>query len=122
MLDFIYNEGSSGHRGVWHVTDNLSVQTYKALDETEASTAGGRLIRRVHPEYAIATGDAICGQVNCRTGGLDYGKYHYENKDTPEEVLVVASRSARSNYQRGLDNPPGPLCSRCEKKANIPYA
>lgn len=119
LIDFIYNEGSSAHRGVWHVTDNADIKVTPAQDKTEPGYSG-RPVRRIHPEYRTIRGDAICGQVRCSTGGLDYGRYTYESKGTPDEVFVIKRRARRPNFVRTTcDKAPGPLCSRCARKAKV---
>lgn len=126
-LDFIYNEGSYAHRGVWHVTDNLEVKHFEASDITEHGY-GSRLERTITPAYEVAKGDAICGQVDgMQTGSAVYSNLMYQSPDGsthrapsgPDDILLIRRRAHRANYQRGLDNPPGPLCSRCEKKAGL---
>lgn len=121
MYDFIANDGSYAHRGVWHITDNLKVETFPA-ETTERSWKAGHTVQYVKPEYTMYTGDAICGQKDkMREGGLDWGR-HREVSDT---LTVITYRVKRANVIRDITTVPeqfipGPLCSRCARKAGLP--
>jgi hypothetical protein len=120
MYDFIANDGSYAHRGVWHVTDNLEVKHYEASIE-DRKWGDNHTTRYIKPAHDVYTGDAICGQKDkMREGGLDWGRY----SDGEDGVRVLTYRARRANVVRdALTVPdqfiPGPLCSRCAKKAGI---
>ncbi len=116
MLDFIYNEGSAAHRGVWHVTDNLDVKVHEAHEESQ--TYRNVTFKHEYPKYEVATGQFICGQGTARTGRA-LGSYRAYTKEPVEGVVTIPHTVHRALYQRGLDNVPEPLCSRCRKKAGL---
>ncbi len=115
-MDFINNDGSYAHRGVWHITDNLTSE-HHAASTTEREWRTAEFIQYVKPEYIDYRGDAICGQVKgMRQGGLNWGKA----REIDGQHSVITYRAKRPDIVIGLDGYiPGPLCSRCAKKAGI---
>lgn len=118
-VDFIYNDGSAAHRGVWHVTDNLVVTQHPAEQRPFFGGAAGYFD---NPAYETATGDAICGQRDrIKTGRMGYF-YSDWKKPVVDGKRVVRGRPERAMYLRdSADRPPMPLCSRCAKKAGVDY-
>jgi hypothetical protein len=117
-MDFIANDGSYAHRGVWHVTDNLTAKEIPAL--TERKTYGPDSTYLYEREASVEyTGDAICGQKDgMRVGGHHWG-YWKTLKDGTKRCLY---RAKRPEVVFGLNGYiPGPLCSRCAKKAGIEF-
>jgi hypothetical protein len=112
-LDFIYNDNYD-HRGVWHVTDNLTVEVFPA--KVVENQYGDTTYRYLYDEYEQAKGKFLCGQGSAITGSTGWGDYR-----TPvvDGVKTLRRKARRALYQRGLDNPPAPLCSRCAKKARL---
>jgi hypothetical protein len=117
MYDFIANDGSYAHRGVWHITENLKVED-KPAETSTREWKPGHTVTYIRPAHTIYTGDAICGQVKgLREGGLDWGRHSKDN-------TTITYRAKRANVLRDALNVPdqfipGPLCSRCAKKAGI---
>jgi hypothetical protein len=118
-MDFIANDGSYAHRGVWHITDNLKRVDIPAKTEDKQYGPGGVIYRHIDDAYSVYTGDAICGQKNqMREGGLSWvSSYRIKPVDG---VKNIHRRALRPNVVIGIDGYiPGPLCSRCAKKADI---
>lgn len=120
QVDYIYNDGSYAHRGVWHVTDNLEVTVHPARVREDKYPHASVTYRNEDPEYETATGRAICGQKDrISTGGRD-AYYSDYKKPAVDGVKTIRGRAVRALYQRG-GNPPMPLCSRCARKAGVDY-
>lgn len=117
-MDFIANDGSYAHRGVWHVTDNLTKTEIPAKSERKFYSHGTDYLfeSEATVEYR---GDAICGQKN----GMVVGGHHWGLWSTlPDGTRRCFNRAKRPEVVIGLDGYiPGPLCSRCAKKANIQF-
>ena len=119
-MDFIANDGSYAHRGVWHITDNLKVEVIPA-STTEREWKPGHHIQYIRPEHTVYKGDAICGQKDgMREGGLDWGR----SRDIDDTHSVMSYRVRKANVILDIHSVPevyrpGPLCSRCEKKAGL---
>jgi hypothetical protein len=118
-VDFIANDGSYAHRGVWHITDNLTVKEIPAFAERRPSYNPDSTFlyeREASIEY---TGDAICGQKDGMIVGGNFWVHWTKLKDGTRHCLV---RAKRPDVVFGLDGYiPGPLCSRCAKKAGIEF-
>lgn len=117
-MDFIANDGSYAHRGVWHVTDNLTKKEIPAKSERKFYAPDQTYLfeSEATVEY---TGDAICGQKDkMKVGGLHWGIW----TKLPDGTHRSYSRAKRAEVVIGLDGYiPGPLCSRCAKKAGIKF-
>lgn len=117
-LDFIYNDNYD-RRGIWHITDNLEVFVVEERTRQHDGLAyRARWATKsiyVFPQHEVAKGDAICGQVSCRTGGVNM-LYTPKRENT---TAIFTARIRPAYYQKGLDNPPAPLCSRCAKKGGL---
>ena len=119
-MDFIANDGSYAHRGVWHITDNLQETFVPASTETrESRWSETGTLTYIKPEHTVYTGDAICGQKRkMREGGLDWGRYSKDHS-------TLTYRVKRANVIKDITTVPdqfipGPLCSRCARKAGLP--
>lgn len=117
-MDFIANDGSYAHRGVWHVTDNLTKTEIPAKTENKVYGPDTHylFVSEATVEY---TGDAICGQKN----RMKVGGHHWPIwTKLPDGTRKAYSRAKRPEVVLGLDGYiPGPLCSRCQKKAGITF-
>lgn len=117
-LDFIYNDNYD-RRGVWHITDNLEVKVIPASirmwEEPGYRAKWSTSHEYRYPECEIAKGDAICGQVTCTTGSVNI--LHTPIREGT--IAIYRGRVRPAYYQRGLDNPPQPLCVRCARKAGL---
>src|SRR6266576_1371526 len=118
-MDFIANDGSYAHRGVWHITDNLTVKHFEAeIKRIESSWRRGHWFIYDKPEHDIYRGDAICGQKDgMREGGLDWG----HQKKLSETETLTTYRVKKANVIPDITSVPeryfpGPLCSRCARK------
>ena len=118
-MDFIANEGTGAHRGVWHITDNLTSKEIPAY--TEDRDFGYGIYHYIHEFTIEYHGDAICGQID----NMEQGGYHgaiYKRNSPVEGETKSIYRAKRADIVIGLDGYiPGPLCSRCAKKAGIEF-
>ena len=124
-MDFINNDGSYAHRGVWHITDNLTQEVVPGRETSYVSTWREPNVTFVdiYPEYIKYKGDAICGQRDGITQGkTDWGSGKYSRKPDAGGRVVTRHRVIRPDVVFGLDGYiPGPLCSRCAKKAGLEF-
>lgn len=119
LIDFIHNDGSYAHRGVWHVTENLTVEHHPARETTRELRPGRKVTHRFE-ETTTYRGDAICGQASrLQQGGHDWARLVKE-ESTEDHPVYLSRRVRHPSYIRTTaDNAPGPLCSRCARKAGV---
>lgn len=118
MTDYIYNEGTSGHRGVWHATEDLEERVHPA--KVREMAYSDRTYRIETPEWSEFLGSPMCrqswGGSRFRTGGTTGG--NWSNKPNADGVVVVRKRAERPNVVVS-GPPPAPLCSRCARKVGL---
>ena len=164
MPTWMFNEGSTAHRGVWHVVDEVEDQVVPervvehtvqpifkyhkspcplvygeegkevfdynlrryvrvkdcvcSLKTQEVSVVVGKYnVTHVYPEHHVMRGDAICGQVSMRTGGLRYASYRPAH--VKDGGIYVVTSGVIKPMVWGGDIPIGPYCSRCLKKSEV---
>jgi hypothetical protein len=133
MPDFIYNNGSYAHRGVWHVVEGEiewedveeRTATYKSDYFNETSITHYPKVER-----AIAKAKVMCPAFNSyennkqplRVVLYDYDHGGGSRKPLAEHRTIERTAKIRYNPSLVFENPewvPAPLCSRCAKKAGL---
>jgi hypothetical protein len=131
MTNFILNEGSTAHRGVWHVTDDLEVNSYPAVTDVRTFERYGGAIPSFYPvgtqkvmdakcAYVEARGLPICHQAGLLRSGRRETSYGH-NRLNEHGEYIVKTRALPAYYAISPEHAPMPLCTRCAKKAGIDW-
>lgn len=166
-MKFVYNNGSTAHRGVWHIAEEVTITDVPAKSYDNSYTHRGtkeipvadfiegkeyyRPSRAVYSQgwhgdltyvdepfgymllgvttYTVTTpahqkyeGEAICGQVNCRSDNLFQIWSHpavYSRKNIGKHLELAGGRVGPLLVKDIDGETPLPICSRCEKKAGL---
>lgn len=122
-VKFVYNDGSSAHRGVWHMVKDAKVQVVeKKVTEYDSSYYNEKYIN-VHPEHEVHTVTTMCGQPRAIVTGnrSKWPRNNWSRKPSAEhrDVERVVKYLPPQYWPAGPEFPPQPLCSRCAKKAGV---
>jgi hypothetical protein len=133
MTDYIYNEGTSAHRGVWHVVEGEIIYSdwaershkYKSDYFNETTITKFPAV-----EKAEAKAKVMCASFNTYSGEKGYVRVRlaeWEGRggpSKPKKEHTIITKVATLNRKDTLvfeDPPfvPAPLCTRCKKKAGV---
>lgn len=130
MIEYIYNDGTSAHRGVWHIAEGpVEIEEVpERVSEHEGKNCKSITVYPAHKKYKVR--EVLCHQMPrygwgtknpyvIQAGGTTYS-YAFCYREKPHKEPTEHKKVTQTlDWQYKQDDMPSPLCSRCGRKAGV---